>query len=102
MNTHNIPIPKVVGVGGGLSGISSPPQSADLPIPLDQLLQQATLLAQQLQRERSALKGGSGTNGRSGVKALEQQVVQVWKAIRAARSPGRADIVVVRRRYKWD
>jgi hypothetical protein len=92
----------VVSVGPGPSGISSTPQSGDVPIPLDQLLQQATLLAKQLQRERADLEGSGAAKGRPAVKALEQQVVQVWKAIRAARSPGRADIEVMRRRFKWD
>jgi hypothetical protein len=99
MNSSNFMIQEAVGVGRGPSEISSAPQSEDVAIPLDQLLQQATQLANRLQRERADLEGASG---RPAIKALEQQVVEVWKAIRAARSPGRVDIEVVRRRYKWD
>jgi hypothetical protein len=102
MNTSNILVPELVSGAYGPSGISSTPQSGDATIPLDQLLQQASQLADRLQRERAELQGASGASGRPSVKALEQQVVEVWKAIRAARSPGRADIEVVRRRYKWD
>jgi hypothetical protein len=79
-----------------------PATSGDVANPLDQLLQQAALLSKQLQRQRADLEGSGRAGGRPAVKALEQQVVQVWNAIRAARSPGGHDIEVVRRRYKWD
>jgi hypothetical protein len=92
----------LVSVGRGPLAISSTSESGDVPIPLDQLILQAGLLAKQLQRERAHLQESGGANGRPAVKALEQEVVQVWKAIRAARSSGRPDIEVVRRRYKWD
>ena len=63
-----------------------PGTSGDVANPVDQLLQQATLLAKQLQRERAGLQGIGRTDGRPAVKALQQQIVQVWNAIRAARS----------------
>jgi len=78
---------------------TAPLQPAILPSPLDQLLNQATMLAKQLQRERADLQGSGRADGRPGVKALQQQVVQVWNAIRAARSTGSSE--VVRRRDKW-
>jgi hypothetical protein len=95
-------IPDVVSLSGGQAGIISSPDERDAPNSVDQLIQQAGVLAKQLRRERAEIEGSGGGRGRPAVKALEQQVVQVWKAIRAARSSGPTDIEVVRRRYKWD
>lgn len=80
----------------------TPLQQAARPNPLEQLLQQAGVLAKQLQQERAHLEGSSRAGGRPALQALEQQLVQVWSAIRAARSPGRIDVEVVRRRHKRD
>jgi hypothetical protein len=78
------------------------PHNRNAPKPLDRLLQQATVLAKQLQRERAALEGSGAASSRPAVKALEQQLVQLWNAIRAARLSGGSDIDLVRRRYRWD
>jgi len=80
----------------------TPLTQATRPNLLEQLLQQAGVLAKQVQRERANLEGSSRAGGRPALKALEQQLVQVWTGIRAARSPGSVDTEVVRRRPKWD
>jgi len=81
---------------------TTPLQQPILRSPLDQLLQQATLLAKQLQRERADLVGSGRADGRPEVKALQQQIVEVWNAIRAARSTGKPGHEMVARRAKWD
>jgi hypothetical protein len=73
-----------------LSGAVGSSQSRPLVISSgqDQLLQQATALAGQIQLARRNLVTYGPAAGRPALKALEQQLVQVWSAIRAVRSSG--------------
>jgi hypothetical protein len=76
-------------------------EPAGRPNPVEHLLQQASALAQQLQWERANLEGQSRADARPALQALEQQLAQLWSAIRVARLPGSLDTEALRRRPKW-
>jgi hypothetical protein len=69
-----------------------------LSIQLDQLLRDAGVLAEEVQRERRRCTRGSDLGHE--LRALEDRLAHTWTAIRLARAPGGiAD--EQRRRPKW-
>jgi hypothetical protein len=67
--------------------------------PLEHLFEQVSALAERLQRERRSLDESNGSGPRVSLRPLEQQLVQLWSAIRLERSPG-GDTTVMRRHSK--
>ena len=72
-----------------------------MPNQVDPLVQEAGVLAFQIQQERNRLVGRSRGETAGPLHALEQQLACTWTAIRLARSGGRTDTAVSRQRGKW-
>lgn len=67
----------------------------------EELLEQANGLAARLQRERRDLAERNRSGERASLRVLEQQLAQLWNAIRTARSDGGANTEVGSRSSKW-
>ena len=70
-----------------------------MPVQLDQLLRDASVLAEQVQQER--LRSGRGSEAGQELRLLEDRLARTWTAIRLARSPGGVVSDDQRRRPKW-
>lgn len=70
-----------------------------MPVQLDQLLRDASVLAEEVQRERQ--KSGRAAETGHELRALEDRLARTWTAIRLARSPGGVASDDQRRRPKW-
>jgi len=71
-----------------------------MPNDLQQLMSDATALAEQLRRERLICSKQPKSGGE--IEVLEQQLARTWMAIRLARAPGGMVALDDRHHSKWE
>lgn len=71
-----------------------------MSVPLEELMHDATAIADQLRRLRQMHEQKAHAGGE--VHALEEQLTRTWSAIRVARSASGLGSIEPRHRPKWD
>ena len=71
-----------------------------MPTPLEQLMRDATALADQLRQER--LVAGRQPKSGGQITILEEQLARIWTDIRLARTPRPVASLGARHHSKWE